>query len=396
MPITITTTPDKLVASKNDSWSFVQTDDQNVVIQMNAFDATANKKIASLIAPVDANNKAMFNSKRILQSMGVVPDVLGAQLPSFAQNIASLSNNNIKAYYLQFQTINKANAQVISTAQTSNLQVLLSGKSFINGNKNLLQIIGDGAGVQRKFLTCQPQARKTSKSTQQYLFYYHNENGISTGATSFSMRVTMLLNDDSTIVKVVTPITLTHGQVAIFPVGYTQLNLGQYAPANKKITSYDVRLVLTSDSSKVISNVFTYQIDTRCLIRKKDFLFLNSLGGLDTMTAIDTQEIISNVQTEIAQRMLPYQYNTHDGEYYNFFKLSSLAMKCISDLLTYDERLYLQEFFLSTNVYEITSTDFVPVILTDGDLSLHKARNDLQSVPFAFRYAFDEIAYNNF
>src|SRR3954462_2173124 len=199
MSITITTPPDKLVASKNDAWTFVQTDDVNVSIQMNVFDEASGAQIASILAPIDANNRAMFNIKRLVASMGVVPNVLLYQLPSFAQTTTSLATNNLKKYHLQIVSVDRTNGQQISNVSTGVLYDLLAGKSFLNGNKNLLSLIGDGASSTRRFLTCQPQERNTFITTQQYLYYYHNHNGFAFALPAeLKLNVKLYFNDKTT------------------------------------------------------------------------------------------------------------------------------------------------------------------------------------------------------
>lgn len=394
MAIAMTVAPEKITASKNDAWVTVQTAEINVLIRMEVLSQPAAQKIATVFAPVDSTGTAYFNLKRILQAMGITPDLLQYQLPSFNQIIVTKAVNNIKSYSLKFITVDKAtNTDVTTLVYNPGLEVLLAGKSFINGNKTLLSITGDGA-AQRKFLTCQPKEKKTATTTQQYLYYLHNSNGLASG--DIVLNVKLHFNDGSFVNQLLLPFTIANGEIAIFPVGYTQLNLASFIPAGKTLINYDVFLVLQSATAIPITNTFTYTLDRRCLIRKKEFLFINSLGGMDTTFVVDTDEVNTSTMFETAERFLQPAYNINSGQFYNFYKDHFDGAKCTTDLLTYDERLYLKDFFSSMNVWEITATDFIPVIFTDTNFVLNKSRPELQNIEFSFRYAFDEVAYNNF
>jgi hypothetical protein len=393
MPITITTFPDQLTASKNDVWVVLNTTDLNALFKMEAYAQPANILIASFIAPADSGNNGSFNLKRILQSMGVAPDVLNYQLPSFNQMAPSLSLNNIKGYSLIFYTLDKTTGtQISNLIYNNNSVVLLAGKSFMQASKKLIDIIGTGT-AKRKFLTWQPLEVMTREDSQKYLYYYHNETGISTGAVSISLQVVITLNDKTTVTKIMLPFTISDKQVAIFPAGLSQLNLYSYVTSGKKIVSYTVCLVLSSATTNPITDTYNYTVDIRCFPDRKEFIFLNSLGGMDSLNASSTDETGLELQSEIAERFLSYNYNTQDGQYYNFYKQHYDTNKCTTDLLPLSSRIYLKEFFASTNIWEVTADSFIPVILTDSNYTLNKSVAAVQSIQFAYRYAFDEVAY---
>jgi len=353
----------------------------------------ANILIASVIAPADAGGTGYFNLKRILQSMGVAPNILSYQLPTFNQMAPGLSINNLKNYSIIFYTIDRTDShQVSSLVYNNSNQVLLAGKNFMQASKKLVDIIGTGTAI-RKILTWQPAEVTTREASQQYLFYYHNEPGLSTGPVSISLKVVITLNDKTTIEKILLPFTISDKQIVIYPAGLSQLNLYSYVTGGKKIISYTACLVLSSVTANPITETFNYTIDTRCFPDGREFIFINSLGGVDTLQVTNTEETAVELSTETAERFLAYNYDTQAGQYYNFFKESFNTQKCTTNLLTKEQRLYLQEFFSSAYIWEVTEESFIPVILTDSNYTLQKNRSALQNIQFSYRYAFDNMGY---
>jgi hypothetical protein len=381
MAITVTIEPDQLTASKNDAWIAVNTTDANALFKMEVYAQPANYLMASMMAPMDGTGTGYFNLKRMVQSMGVAPNILNYDLPSFNQMAPSLCANNIKDYSLIFFTLDRTDGrQLSSLIYNNNNQVLLAGKSYLQANKKLVDIIGTGT-TKRKFLTWA-------------LFYYHNETGISTGPVSVSLKVDITLHDKTTVGKILLPKTVSDKQIAIFPAGLSQLNLYSYVTGGKKIISYTVSLVLSASTANPITETYNYTIDTRCFPEGKEFIFFNSLGGMDTLYIINTEEEGLELQAETAERFLSYNYDVKAGQYYNFYKQSFNTFKCTTDLLTLDQRKYLQEFFGSAYIWEVTEDSFIPVILTDSNYTLHKNRAALQNIQFGYRYAFDNAAYS--
>lgn len=395
MAITVIKAPQYIVPVKNDVWVEVETSlvGGKFQIRIQWWNLLV-PHITTSIYSIDGNNRAKFNLKPILMAAGNPDFPLVADVPTYNQATATNIFGAIKDWHMYIDELDSSGA-LVSTVDILNNKVVLAGLSyekFTNSNA-YAALIGTGTTF-RKFLTNRPLTKKVLRDQQEFLYYLHTDTHFGDGI-SMSIKATLYWTDGSTptVVTKFTP-TISLGNMYLIPAGFGQLNLAaDEASAGKTIAKYEVYLYSTTPSAGNVTNVYTYEVDQVVCTDSRYFLFLNSLGGMDTIHCRVVEEYQVAVETTRVERSIPDGYAVSDGQFFELDKKVTRKFKVTTGLLSKAERLYLRELFLSSKVLEITDSQYLPVILNNNSVQLHKGPADMQSITFDYEYAFDDNAY---
>jgi hypothetical protein len=401
MAVTVTRELARPIASKNDSYIQVQTDQSGAFIRMEFWSTLPSgpgTKVISMDFPVDAAGKASVNVKRVAEAMGIVGDYLRPSLPSFNQTTITEASGPIKFFYLKISDVNATTGSVISTTTTTNYSVMLAGINFDwqhYTSRELINFIVDG--TKRRWLTWQPQTKLVRKDQQEYLYYYHD--GFNIG-NNLRLKYQLFYTDGTSSAATDKFVqSFATGKIYIIPVGYGQMNLAAVVDPLKTLSYYTVWLYSDSNTAPV-TTIRTYDMDDRCFPGSKYLLFLNSISGMDTIRVIQNAESGLKTSAETAEHQQIYFNVDADpsilpaGQFYDYQRTGQRSHKVVTDLYTLETRLYLQELFMSTNVFEVKNGRFLPIKIVTDSLSLDKGSAALQSIAFEYRYQFEDNSYH--
>lgn len=231
----------------------------------------------------------------------------------------------------------------------------------------------------RQFLTWQPNNKRVSPQQEEYLYFLVN---FTPKPQSLRLRF-QSYNSDGSASDAVTAMPLANPllySVVCCPVGMQALDV------NPQAVRYDVWL--SNEQNKRVSEVRSYIVDQSLEEYDRSILFVNSLGGWDTLRL-----------TGQGQRSLKVIQSTADIERpanagVDFSELKIIAIEGEYDLQIstgYFKRdainylKYLDELLLSEEIYLITDKGHRPLQLTTNALTDQSDNQDLIARTFGFR-----------
>jgi hypothetical protein len=131
--------------------------------------------------------------------------------------------------------------------------------------------------------------------------------------------------------------------------------------------------------------------------RRRDFVFLNSLGQWDTLSCPGLSTLSSKTSAErtVATRLLPPDYDPQDGPESVAAVQVDTRMTISTGPLSPTELAYLRELFTSTDVYEVHhSRQLRKIRLTTKDFIDYQDNAGADGFAFEYAYAFDTSLYD--
>ncbi|SDG71974.1 hypothetical protein SAMN04487996_12266 [Dyadobacter soli] len=231
----------------------------------------------------------------------------------------------------------------------------------------------------KQFLTWQPNYKRVDCAQEEYLYFLVN---FTPKPTELRLKVQFYTEDGITS-EAITKMTLSNPilySVICCPVGASALAI----PADA--TRYDVWL--SNEQDKRISEVRSYILDQLGELYDRSILFVNSLGGWDTLRLIGQAQRILKVAQSVAAVERPADAKIDfselkiisiEGEYE--FQISTGFFK--RDAVNYLR--YLDELLLSEEMYLITDKGHRPLQLLTSNLVDQADNQDLVARTFNFR-----------
>src|SRR5690606_36829623 len=175
--------------------------------------------------------------------------------------------------------------------------------------------------------------------------------------STLTLRATVHYSDStSTTVTVKTVNNAKPFEVYRFPAGMGQLALARFNPA-KSIQSYDLQLISGSNEA---SEKRTFRVHSGKKHYKK-LLFLNSLGGWDTLLCFGRGKKTLRTSEETISRDLPVGFDYSDREEETVSKSGTLTGQLVIANLNGYQREHLIDLAISEKVYEQTESGYLPV-----------------------------------
>jgi hypothetical protein len=203
------------------------------------------------------------------------------------------------------------------------------------------------------FMTWYPAQNKRVLPAQNELLYFVAPNG-----GNYSVSVNILFSDGTLATH--TPagtISLQAYQVGSFNVGYTALGLAAVSPS-KTVVRYTVTLA---------GKTRTYDVDYKAYRDVRYIIFRNSLGGYDTLPctgeADETTEVERQISESIYDAESSARYNKKVYQTEHFEKV-----KVNSGFLAANEKRWLNDLFISEEVFEIFNGIQTPILITANTL----------------------------
>ncbi|AHM62320.1 hypothetical protein D770_20355 [Flammeovirgaceae bacterium 311] len=180
-----------------------------------------------------------------------------------------------------------------------------------------------------------------------------------------------------------------------FPAGFEQLGLHLKQPA-KRALSYTLYASNNADPAALAgrNDERTYLLDYAHYPTARTFLYLNSLGGWETLRCTGSFKENWDEEHETAQRMVPYNQTSQISPFFSFNHSARTSIKGNTGRqLSRTWYRHLKEFTLSREVYEITPAGRVKVILKPGKYQIGEDRNTEMSLDFDYSYAHETHSY---
>ena len=237
----------------------------------------------------------------------------------------------------------------------------------------------------RRFLTSQPNTKTITVEQPEYLYWV----GRTTSDDVF-VRVTATQRSGSITTYDRGGITVLYGEVICIKAGFKQLNLPELV--DDPIVSYQVG-VYYSSNDQAISELFTYKIDGTCGEFTRFYLFGNSLGGCDTVRA--TGKFITNLEiaTQQASRIVTEEVIEEGrGQDFDYNRRLRAVYEGSVGYKNYEYILYLQDLLQSPEVWmvDVSRQLYSPIQVDAGNIRLAKDGEDLYSLSFRYRHAWED------
>lgn len=306
-------------------------------------------------------NQCRFELNEILFSY------LKPVLPSYNQTAVSLALDLLKRYYIAFAESYNVPEEVkfVDHDSMGILSVLLAGYSFekFPGNTFLADYINHANA--RKFLTTQPRIKDISREQQEYLYFYNNKI-----SGTLELKAKVYFTDGTSSTSVRLSVTGLQKQVYVFPAGFSQLALVGIDPA-KTVLSYEI--FVSHSTAGTQSEIFTYQVDHNLYENSFYFLFLNSLGGMDTVWCKGSQALNAKFSREFFQKILPADYTVTEAEKEEYNLLFSQEFTVATGFKSKEYIEYLQDFYRSEMVFIIRNSHFLRVNIEAKEMEIGKS-----------------------
>lgn len=182
------------------------------------------------------------------------------------------------------------------------------------------------------------------------------------------------------------------------PVGYNNLSLGTKSYA-ASIVKWVVQVVKTSDNS-VLSAAKSFILDTRHYRNRRDFYYVNSLGGLSSFMFTGESEISNEVTKTTIAKVEPIDYFVQHGQRKNINFSGQDIIVLNTGFKPQSEINRIREMMLSPYVYEkvfingnIPGVELFPVEISSNSIKLGKDNDFLHFASFEYKYLFRNSQY---
>jgi hypothetical protein len=330
----------------------------------DTFNSGAYKKAISQGAAPDENFQAEFRIE------GVLKGFLSPEPPTFNQAAITQCSKMCKRYKYRFAesygatpTIKKyspavayiyntyPNPPFVDIEESAELHwALLAQLPFTDFPSNTFNEDYILHHTTRKFLTSQPAVKKISEAQQEYLFYFNHQ-----GSGTLTLWAKIYFSDSTTTEQQMLSKVDIIQQVYIFPAGYTQVGIDDVNPA-KTVTKYE--LYAKHLETGYTSERRTYILDRNYYRNNNYFLFLNRLGGFDTIWCRGEVEKKGVYERDFFSRILPTAYANSDAETESLSNGNNFEYVFNTGWISLDYLNYMDEFFDTTRIYKIESDFF--------------------------------------
>jgi hypothetical protein len=353
-------------------------------IRLETWDGTAWNTIGEDILPVDTNSQATFDIHELFADY-IYPEF---KFPEASDTLAILRPNSSTQYRIQYFE------QYGNPITPGSLSPSASFYALVGGISHLQQAIYNRQGssfwaklgYNQYFLTWQPKSKQVSIDQIEKLYFL-----VQSEMTAIKLRVSYFFTDATSQLNVpVFTVEVPPAKSVIeFIVSPDILKNSCSKPT--LIASYQVWIEYQSSA---ISEIRTFILDAIYYENLRYFLFLNSLGGYDTLrTTGDGTDDLDYERTSISKVLGP-DFTEMDHQVATGFVSEVKTYKANTGWMTRDQIAWLRDFLLSKQVYQIVRRKLVPVVITTTQAQQRVDREDLYSIEFEYRRAFSSEYYS--
>jgi hypothetical protein len=317
--------------------------------------------------PADSEGKTVFDAQTALAAY-VEPT-----LPAVNQNTVTLAGNNFKRFYLKYTEKYGTPPEEATYTQVDMNYVVLGGLSEEEYAANTF--FSSYQATKKPFFTWSPTVKNVFKEQPEYLYFMVNSFDL----TSFKAKV-KVYNTDGTDETFTfhTQTDILKYELYIIPSGHDLLELADIASGTVK--AYEVFITDTDDN--IISEVKKYKLITDYFPIKRFLMFLNSMGGFDTLSATGKGKMTIDTDEVQADKILPYNHGVSEADFEIISKIGSPSIKVSTGYISSDYSTRLQDFVLSTVYYLFKDERYIPVNIASRNAEIFDEDDTLKSIEF--------------
>ena len=244
----------------------------------------------------------------------------------------------------------------------------------------------------KKFLTWQPEIKTIDRVQEEFLYFLlWDKDPLYAVPTELNLKVKVYYRDN-TIVEAVTR-TLNNpglGWLLQVPAGFVNAGVQALDPV-KPVIRYE--LWLENQSGAIISEVRTYKLVQDIHPYSRYFMFLNSLGGYDTVRTTGISSKSAKFSRQEVEKFLPANYSRQSRQFATSDVASQNEYDVSSGHVSKRYADYLQDMLISQDVYEIVRGRRVPVIIGNSNVTLDTKKVNRWFVRFDVKLGFKNNVY---
>jgi len=262
-------------------------------------------------------------------------------------------------------------------------------------NNSSLTLLEDHVVNRQRFLTFHPAAKTVDINQPEKLSWYNYGNSFGTIKT----KVTALYTDGSERINTESFTSYT-GKLYEFLLTPSKLNSWYTWTWVPNHTIYAFKFQILNGSDTPLTEERIYTIDNLPYQENRYFVFLNSLGGFDTLRCTGVFEKNPEYKRNQVTKLLNFDFTHSSPEVVDIninesqnYKASTgwLALSGVSGKQMAD---YLRELFLSPAVWQFTTAGLERIKITSGDVLIDNDNMNLYSLNFEYRKSFSDNLYS--
>jgi hypothetical protein len=263
----------------------------------------------------DDSGLAQFDAGEILH------DILEVVLPDFSSNAPRPLTDTARPYYIAFGEASGSPKAVGKITKDQVRTACLGGADFKHRATGL-DLVAKLRGASRSLdraMRFGHLTRYVVPDQPEYLSFLNTR----AQTVQAGLNVKLTFDDQSTLVltNLVDAFSFAPGQKWQVGVGPYQLDLGTHIPTGRSLQEYEVRLTVDgsdpngTDHLSVAYRYILYYASSRYV---RHFVYLTSLGCLDTLTTFGKGSAELDRFYQQAQRRITYTYSPSDAQYVEY------------------------------------------------------------------------------
>lgn len=326
---------------------------------------------------------------------------LGPYLDAYCGQIASVPAHDLAApdffisqavlqYYLQYAEQYQAGGDDAPEFKTQSLS--LTRYRALAGGLNPLEYPDNTDFITqlpttKRLLTWWPDQKEVAPDQPEFISW------LNAGATAKNIGLRVLVNFTDGTSETITPIpadtnhTVKSGELVHVPVGYTALDLAAVDVA-KTVLDWTVTLIDDTGTPVLMSVSRTYILDSYAQRQTRYLIWLNSLGGLDTLRCTGQRSITRRVSKETYTKYLADDYTALAGQADALLTDDQYEHRLDSGFMSAAERRAAQDVLTSRHVFLVQDDRMERVLVTPGSVVVDVDNEDLAALSINYRPTF--------
>lgn len=248
----------------------------------------------------------------------------------------------------------------------------------------------------RQFYTWQPRYDKLTDRTQpEFLSYLVHHNPC---PSELRVRVDVEYQDGTYSTATLTPITLQNVYnytLYTVPVGFKALKLDENETETEK-TIHRYTVWLSNENNEQLTEERYYVVNNDYVPYVRHLVFLNSLGGWDSIRLYGVSSSQLKRTSAIFQRELEAGYSPSSEELFLRNITGERTLTLNTGYLPNREWLdYLEELMWSEQIFVNTAEGLIPIVLTQDTYEPPADEEDIGGRTFVFRRSKTALAYSS-
>ena len=351
---------------------------------------SGSKILGEDFLPIDSSQRAYFDVSEYLRGEPVV----NFSFPETINNLMLLRNEARIAFYARYGLYYGDEPAVKKLSNTAMFYALPGGvNSMTEARYNGLNTsFYNQLLINHQFLTWHPISKRTQPAWVEKLWFM-----VHTPLTKVNLKVKLYIDNYGTPETVIlNKWTVAATQYDLFEIccGYNrmQLAIDMLSHADATLLSYDV--FLTNQDEKLISEVRNFYIDDNCTLFDRQFIYRNSFRMWETFAARGIKSSELQYERVELNRVRKTSFTSVQDKQNYLNTESNKQVVELGNFLTKEEKLYLSELLLSTEVYEIVGGMLYPVVLTGTNKTAIVDDDYLNNVVVEYVYGYTDRHYS--